>query len=175
MIPRFWWSMMDCGNDGGRVPRPVLPQGVPKPVGNSLSGKTSMLMSATTKYIVRRGQRTEVRAAKGWVCKVVGRNSDWLRSTARPHTKEVWTGKYARSCSKALISYGYKWPPLQSVQKVSRYSLFQEGAMNTAGKEPIEALINLWRLTSIALWIKSIFEEMIIKTAFGLRLSSLWS
>jgi hypothetical protein len=27
--------------------------------------------------------------------------------------------------------------------KVSRYSLFQEGATNTAGKEPIEALINL--------------------------------
>jgi hypothetical protein len=25
--------MMDCGNDGGRVPRPVLPQGVTKPVG----------------------------------------------------------------------------------------------------------------------------------------------
>jgi hypothetical protein len=27
--------------------------------------------------------------------------------------------------------------------KVSRYSLFREGAMNAAGKEPIEALINL--------------------------------
>jgi hypothetical protein len=40
---------MDCGNDGGRVLRPVLPQGVTKPVGvNFLSG-TSMLRSATTK------------------------------------------------------------------------------------------------------------------------------
>jgi hypothetical protein len=27
--------------------------------------------------------------------------------------------------------------------KVSRYSLFREGAMNVAGKEPIEALVNL--------------------------------
>jgi hypothetical protein len=27
--------------------------------------------------------------------------------------------------------------------KVSRYSLFREGATNAAGKEPIEALINL--------------------------------
>jgi hypothetical protein len=28
-------------------------------------------------------------------------------------------------------------------KKVSTYSLFWEGAMNAAGKEPIEALINL--------------------------------
>jgi hypothetical protein len=28
-------------------------------------------------------------------------------------------------------------------KKVSRYSLFREGAMNTARKEPIKALINL--------------------------------
>jgi hypothetical protein len=28
-------------------------------------------------------------------------------------------------------------------KKVSGYSLFREGAMNAAGKEPIEALINL--------------------------------
>jgi hypothetical protein len=28
-------------------------------------------------------------------------------------------------------------------KKVSGYSLFQEGATNAAGKEPIEALINL--------------------------------
>jgi hypothetical protein len=35
-------------------------------------------------------------------------------------------------------------------KKVSRYSLFREGATNAAGKEPIEALINLERLTDIA-------------------------
>jgi hypothetical protein len=33
MNSQFWRSMMDCGNDGGRVPRPVLPQGVTKLVG----------------------------------------------------------------------------------------------------------------------------------------------
>jgi hypothetical protein len=33
MILRFWRSIMDCGNNGGRVPRPVLPQCVSKPVG----------------------------------------------------------------------------------------------------------------------------------------------
>jgi hypothetical protein len=86
---------------------------------------------------------SEVGTTKGWVCEVAEEDSDWLGSLTGPHTKGVWTGRYARLCSKALISYGYKWPPLQSVQKVSRYSLFQEGAMNAAGKEPIEALINL--------------------------------
>jgi hypothetical protein len=39
---------------------------------------------------------------------VAGRNSDWFGSMAGPHTKEVWTGKYAQLCSKVLISYGYK-------------------------------------------------------------------
>jgi hypothetical protein len=28
-------------------------------------------------------------------------------------------------------------------KKVSRYSMFREGTTNTAGKEPLEALINL--------------------------------
>jgi hypothetical protein len=36
MISRSWRSMMDCGNDGGRVPRSVLPQCVTKPVGVTL-------------------------------------------------------------------------------------------------------------------------------------------
>jgi hypothetical protein len=36
-------------------------------------------------------------------------------------------------------------------KKVLRYPLFQEGAANAAGKEPIEALINLLRLTDIVL------------------------
>jgi hypothetical protein len=35
-----------------------------------------------------------------------GEGSDWLGSMTRPHTKEVWTGMYARLCSKALISFG---------------------------------------------------------------------
>jgi hypothetical protein len=40
-------------------------------------------------------------------------------------------------------------------KKVSGYSLFQEGAANAAGKDPIEALINLQRLTDIVLLNKS--------------------
>jgi hypothetical protein len=50
MIPRFWRSMMDCGNDGGRVPRPVLPKVRNQTGGgNSLSGRISMSRSVTTK------------------------------------------------------------------------------------------------------------------------------
>jgi hypothetical protein len=45
---------------------------------------------------------------KGWVCEVAEKNSDWLGSSTEPHTKEVWMGKIARLCSKALISHGYK-------------------------------------------------------------------
>jgi hypothetical protein len=47
--------------------------------------------------------------------------------------------------------------------------MFWEGATNTAGKEPIEALINLWRLTNIVFWIKSTFEEMVTKTCIWPR------
>jgi hypothetical protein len=57
-------------------------------------------------------------------------------------------------------------------KKVSRYSLFREGATNTAEKEPIKALINLSRLTNIVFSVKSVFEEMLMKTAFDLGLSS---
>jgi hypothetical protein len=44
----------------------------------------------------------------GWVYGVAEKNSDWLGSSTEAHTKEVWTGKYARLCSKVLISHGYK-------------------------------------------------------------------
>jgi hypothetical protein len=51
---------------------------------------------------------SEVGTTKGWVCGVAEEDSDWLGSAIGPHTKEVWTGKITRLCSKALISYGYK-------------------------------------------------------------------
>jgi hypothetical protein len=35
-----------------------------------------------------------------------GEGSEWLGSMIGPHTKEVWTGMYARLCSKALIFFG---------------------------------------------------------------------
>jgi hypothetical protein len=50
----------------------------------------------------------EVGTTKGWVCEVAEEDRDWLGSLTGPHTKEVWTGKIAWLCSKALISYGYK-------------------------------------------------------------------
>jgi hypothetical protein len=43
-------------------------------------------------------------------------------------------------------SFDLSWVQVNTsaeLKKVSRYSLFQEGAMNAVGKEPIEALINL--------------------------------
>jgi hypothetical protein len=44
----------------------------------------------------------------GWVCGVAEKNSDWLGSSSGPRIKEVWMEKYARLCSKVLISHGYK-------------------------------------------------------------------
>ena len=38
--------------------------------------------------------------------------------------------------NKAKVSYGKSEVPLQSVRSVTCYSLFREGATNTAGKEP---------------------------------------
>jgi hypothetical protein len=42
---------------------------------------------------------------KGWVCGVTEKNGDWLGSSTGPHTKEVWTGKYARLCSSVDLSW----------------------------------------------------------------------
>jgi hypothetical protein len=50
----------------------------------------------------------EGRPTKGWVCEVAEEGSNWFGSSTGPHTKEVWTGRYARLSSKALIFYGYK-------------------------------------------------------------------
>jgi hypothetical protein len=54
------------------------------------------------------GIGTDVGTIKGWVCGVIEKDSDWLGSSTGPHAKEVWMGRYAWWCSKALISYGYK-------------------------------------------------------------------
>jgi hypothetical protein len=56
---------MDCGNDGGRVPRPVLPQCVTKPVGLTLCQKTSMPRSATTKAKTGEGSKSKLEPQKG--------------------------------------------------------------------------------------------------------------
>jgi hypothetical protein len=79
---------------------------------------------------------------KGWVCGVAEKNSDWLGSQDwAPH----------RKCGRASNSdvqqgFGLSWVQVTTsaeCKKVSGYSLFREGAANAAGKEPIEALINL--------------------------------
>jgi hypothetical protein len=49
-------------------------------------------------------------------------------------------------CPVVQQSFDLSWVQVTTsteCKKVSRYSLFQEGAMNVARKEPIEALINL--------------------------------
>jgi hypothetical protein len=47
MNSRFWRSMMDCGNDGGRVPRPVFP-------------KRSVTVSGGGNSLSRKGKYVEV-------------------------------------------------------------------------------------------------------------------
>jgi hypothetical protein len=85
-----------------------LNQGQKLPAGRRLVWIVSIEVGPTT---MRRRPAlivSEVGTTKGWVCGVAEEDSDWLGSSTRPHTKEVWTGKIARLCSKALISYGYK-------------------------------------------------------------------
>jgi hypothetical protein len=75
--------------------------------------------------------------------RVAEEDNDWLGSSTRPHTKEVWTG-----VTRLVEQQGFDllWVQVTTsaeCKKVSRYSLFREGATNAAVKEPIEAIINL--------------------------------
>jgi hypothetical protein len=63
----------------------------------------------------------------------VEKDGEWFRSMTGPHTKEVWMGRNARLCNKALISFGITH--LCRVYKdVTCYPLFREGAVNASGK-----------------------------------------
>jgi hypothetical protein len=79
----------------------------------------------------------------GWVCGVTEKNSDWLGSQDwAPHQGSV-DGK-----DRPVVQQGFdlSWVQVTTsveCKKVSGYSLFREGAANTAGKEPIKALMNL--------------------------------
>jgi hypothetical protein len=55
----------------------------------------------------------------------------------------VWTGKIHPVEQQGFDLLWVQVTTSAECKKVSGYSLFQEGAMNTAGKEPIEALVNL--------------------------------
>jgi hypothetical protein len=86
---------------------------------------------------------SKVGTTKRWVCRVAEKDSDWLGSSTRPHTKEVWTGM---TCLVVQQGFDLLWVQVTTsaeCKKVSGYSLFLEGTTNAAGKEPIEALVNL--------------------------------
>jgi hypothetical protein len=80
---------------------------------------------------------------KGWVCGVTEKNGDWLGSSTRPHTKRSMDEKVRPVVQQSVDLSWVQVIISAECKKVSRYSLFQEGATNAAGKEPIEALINL--------------------------------
>jgi hypothetical protein len=79
----------------------------------------------------------------GWVCGVAEKISDWLGSQDwAPHQGNV------DGSARPVVQQGFdlSWVQVTTsaeCKKVSGYSLFREGATNAAGKEPIEALINL--------------------------------
>jgi hypothetical protein len=80
---------------------------------------------------------------KGWICRVTEKNGDWLGSQDWAPYKGSMDGKV---CPVVQQGFDLLWVQVTisvECKKVSRYSLFWEGAMNAAGKEPIEALINL--------------------------------
>jgi hypothetical protein len=86
---------------------------------------------------------SEVGTTKGWVCEVVEEDSDWLGS----HDWAPYQGSMDKKvCPVVQQGFDLLWVQVTTsaeCKKVSGYSLFWEGSTNVAGKEPIEALINL--------------------------------
>jgi hypothetical protein len=80
---------------------------------------------------------------KGWVCGVAEKNGDWLGSSTGPHTKRSMYGKVRLVVQQSVDLSWVQVTTSAECKKVSGYSLFREVATNVAGKEPIEALINL--------------------------------
>jgi hypothetical protein len=79
MISWFWRSMMDCGNDGGRVPRPVLPK-----VCNQTGGGNSFLEG----QVCRGRQLPKCRPAR-----VANRSWSRKRVGMRGRGKEQWLAR----------------------------------------------------------------------------------
>jgi hypothetical protein len=86
---------------------------------------------------------SEVGTTKGWVCGVAEEDSDWLGSSTGPHTKEVWIGKIRLVVQQGFDLLWVRVTTSAECNKVLGYSLFREGSMNAAGKEPIKALVHL--------------------------------
>jgi hypothetical protein len=96
------------------------------------------------------------RGKEQWLARIIG----WA-----PHMRSVDGNSYS-DVQQSLDLLWVQVTTSAECKKVSRYSLFREGAANTAGKEPIEALINLWRLTDIVLLNKSnLLEKCLRKLA----------
>jgi hypothetical protein len=85
----------------------------------------------------------EVRTTKGWVCGVAEEDRDWLGSNDWAPYKRIMDGKVCPVVQQSIDLLWVQVTTSAECKKVLRYSLFREGATNTAGKEPIEALINL--------------------------------
>jgi hypothetical protein len=86
---------------------------------------------------------SEVGTIKGWVCGVVDEDSDWLGSHDWAPYKRSMDGKVCSVVQQGIDLLWVQVTTSAECKKVSRYSLFREGATNAVGKEPIEALINL--------------------------------
>ena len=56
-----------------------------------------------------------------------GEGSDWLGSYTGPHTKEVWTGRYARLATRISSLMGKVTHLCRVYQIVACHSLFREG------------------------------------------------
>jgi hypothetical protein len=92
---------MDCGNDGGRVPRPVLPKARNQTSGgNSLPGRASMPRSATTKVLTGEGSEPKLEPQKGGYARsregtVIG-SDHRLGPTPKKCGRSSWLGCAAR-------------------------------------------------------------------------------
>jgi hypothetical protein len=66
-----------------------------------------MVYKGLPRYFIGRDEYQGYSACMNWVgMRCAKKDDEWLGSMTGPHTKEVWMGKYARLCSKALISFG---------------------------------------------------------------------
>jgi hypothetical protein len=86
---------------------------------------------------------SEVGTTIGGVCGVEEEDSDCLESHDWAPYKRSMDGKVRPVVQQDFDLLWVQVTTFAECKKVSRYSLFGEGATNAVGKEPIEALINL--------------------------------
>jgi hypothetical protein len=80
---------------------------------------------------------------KGWIYGVAKKNGDWLGSQDWAPYQQSMDGKVRSVVQQEFNLLWVQVATSAECIKASGYSLFWEGAMNMAGKEPIKALINL--------------------------------